>query len=131
MQRTMLKGKIHRATVTDSNLDYEGSVAIDSLLMEASGLREFEQVHIYNIANGNRFTTYVIMAPEGTGTISINGAAAHMASSGDLVIIASYSVMDESELGAYAPKLVYVDGTNSIKEISGHLAGSAGPASPV
>lgn len=126
MQRTMLKGKIHRATVTDSNLDYEGSVAIDSLLMEASGLQEFEQVHIYNIANGNRFTTYVITAPEGTGTISINGAAAHKASTGDLVIIASYSVLDESELGSYAPKLVYVDGANSIKEISGHLAATAG-----
>lgn len=126
MQRTMLKGKIHRATVTDSNLDYEGSVAIDSLLMEASGLQEFEQVHIYNIANGNRFTTYVITAPEGTGTISINGAAAHKASSGDLVIIASYSVMEESELASYAPKLVYVDGANSIKEISGHLAATAG-----
>ncbi len=124
MQRTMLKGKIHRATVTDSNLDYEGSVAIDSELMEASGLTEFEQVHIYNIANGNRFTTYVITAPAGTGTISINGAAAHMAQSGDLVIIASYSVMEESELEGYAPKLVYVDGANSIKEISGHLAGS-------
>jgi aspartate 1-decarboxylase len=122
----MLKGKIHRATVTDSNLDYEGSVAIDSLLMEASGLQEFEQVHIYNIANGNRFTTYVITAPEGTGTISINGAAAHKASTGDLVIIASYSVLDESELSSYAPKLVYVDGANSIKEISGHLAATAG-----
>jgi aspartate 1-decarboxylase len=118
----MLKGKIHRATVTDSNKDYEGSVAIDEALMEASGIREFEQVDIYNITNGNRFTTYAIKG--GGGEISINGAAAHMAARGDLVIIASYYALDESEAAGHKPHLVYVDGTNAITKVSGTLAGS-------
>jgi aspartate 1-decarboxylase len=118
----MLKGKIHRAIVTDSNLDYEGSVAIDEVLMEASGIREFEQVQIYNITNGSRFTTYAIKGER--GAISINGAAAHMAAKGDVVIIASYSVLDESEVEAHSPMLVYVDGENVITKVSGRLAGS-------
>ncbi len=122
MQRIMLKGKIHRATVTDSNKDYEGSVAIDEALMEASGVREFEQVQIYNITNGSRFTTYVIRG--GSGAISINGAAAHMAARGDLVIIASYYALDESEAAGHTPRLVYVDETNAITKVSGTLAGS-------
>ncbi len=122
MQRVMLKGKIHRATVTDADLDYEGSVAIDEVLMEASGIREFEQVQIYNITNGNRFTTYAIKG--GGGAISINGAAAHMAAKGDVVIIASYYVLDESEVGEHSPRLVYVDGRNAITKVSGRLAGS-------
>ncbi len=122
MQRIMLKGKIHRATVTDSNKDYEGSVAIDEALMEASGIREFEQVQIYNITNGSRFTTYAIKG--GSGAISLNGAAAHMAARGDLVIIASYYVLDESEAAGHTPRLVYVDGTNAIIKVSGTLAGS-------
>jgi aspartate 1-decarboxylase len=118
----MLKGKIHRATVTDSNKDYEGSVAIDEVLMEASGVLEFEQVQIYNVTNGNRFTTYVIKGS--AGEISINGAAAHMADRGDLVIIASYYALDESEAAGHAPRLVYVDGSNAITKVSGGLAGS-------
>lgn len=89
----MLKSKIHRATVTDANVNYEGSVAIDESLMEAAGIYPFEQVHIYNINNGNRLTTYAIKAERGTGTISINGAAARLAEKGDLVIIASYSAL--------------------------------------
>ena len=93
MQRMMLKSKIHRATVTDANVNYEGSVAIDESLMEAAGIYPFEQVHIYNINNGNRLTTYAIKAERGTGTISINGAAARLAEKGDLVIIASYSAL--------------------------------------
>ena len=118
----MLKGKIHRATVTDSNKDYEGSVAIDEALMEVSGIREFEQVQIYNITNGNRLTTYAIKGKD--GDISINGAAANMAAKGDLVIIACYYALDESEVAEHEPRLVYVDGANAITKVSGTLAGS-------
>ncbi len=122
MQRLMLKSKIHRATVTDANLDYEGSVAIDEALMEAAGIYEFEQVQIYDIANGNRLTTYAIKGERGSGIISINGAAAHLAKKGDLVIIASYSVFEEAEAKKHAPVLVYVDGNNSIRKISAELS---------
>jgi len=122
MQRIMLKGKIHRATVTDSNPDYEGSVAIDSALLEASGIYPFEQVQIYNITNGKRLTTYAIEAPRGSGTISVNGAAAHLAARGDMVIIACYAGLDESEAMGHSPALVYVDELNNIKRISGGLA---------
>ncbi len=122
MQRIMLKGKIHRATVTDSNKDYEGSVAIDEALMEVSGIREFEQVHIYNVTNGNRLTTYAIKGRR--GEISINGAAANMAAKGDLVIIACYYALDEHEVAGHEPSLVYVDETNAITKVSGTLAGS-------
>lgn len=119
MQRIMLKGKIHRATVTDSNKDYEGSVAIDEALMEVAGIREFEQVHIYNITNGSRLTTYAIKGRR--GDISINGAAANMAAKGDLVIIACYYALDESEVAKHEPSLVYVDETNAITKVSGTL----------
>src|SRR4030065_943004 len=97
MQRVMLKSKIHRATVTDANLDYEGSVAIDERRMGAAGIYEFEQVHIYDINNGSRLTTYAIKGERGSGVISIKGAAAHLAKKGDLVIIATYSVLDDGE----------------------------------
>ncbi len=120
----MLKSKIHRATVTDANVNYEGSVAIDESLMEAAGIYPFEQVHIYNINNGNRLTTYAIKAERGTGTISINGAAARLAEKGDLVIIASYSALEESEAVSHVPVLVYVDIVNSIKRVSKELAHS-------
>jgi aspartate 1-decarboxylase len=119
----MLKSKIHRATVTDANVDYEGSVAIDTDLMEAAGIYPFEQVHIYNVANGNRLTTYAIEGEKGSGTISINGAAAHLAGRGDLVIIASFVALDEEEARAHRPVLVYVNGENAIREISAELAG--------
>ena len=122
MQRVMLKSKLHRVTVTDANLDYEGSVAIDEALMEAAGIYEFEQVQIYDINNGNRLTTYAIKGERGSGVISINGAAAHLAKKGDLVIIATYSVLEESEAQSHCPVLVYVDGKNSIKKISSKLA---------
>ena len=122
MQRLMLKSKIHRATVTDANIDYEGSVAIDEALMEAAGIYEFEQVQIYDIANGNRLTTYAIKGERGSGVISINGAAAHLARKGDLVIIATYSVLEEAEAAKHAPGLVYVDEKNSIKKISANLS---------
>lgn len=123
MQRIMLKSKIHRATVTDANVDYEGSIAVDETLLEAAGIYEFEQVQVYNINNGNRFTTYAIKAERGSGVISINGAAARLARKGDLVIIASYSVLEESEVKGHRPSLVYVDSVNSIRKVSGTLAG--------
>lgn len=118
----MLKSKLHRVTVTDANLGYEGSVAIDETLMEAAGIYPFEQVQIYDITNGNRLTTYAIKAERGSGTISVNGAAAHLARKGDLVIIASYSVMEDTDAARHAPVLVYVDKDNAIKKISSELA---------
>ena len=117
MQRIMLKSKIHRAKVTDSNLGYEGSVAIDASLMETSGIIPFEKVEIYNVTNGNRFETYAIEAPKGSGNVIINGAAAHLAKKDDIIIIASYSVMEDQEAKAHHPVLVYVDEKNMVREV--------------
>lgn len=116
MQRTMLKSKLHRATVTHSELHYEGSCAIDETLLDAANIDEFEQIQIYNVTNGERFTTYAIRAARGSGIISVNGAAAHKADPGDLVIIATYAVYNELELARYAPELVYVDADNRIMD---------------
>jgi len=110
----MLKCKLHRASVTHSELDYEGSCAIDGQLLDASGIREYEQIHIYNITNGERFVTYAIRAEDGSGVISINGAAAHLANPGDLVIIAAYTGLSQQELATYKPTLIYVDENNRI-----------------
>jgi aspartate 1-decarboxylase len=115
MQRTMLKSKIHRVTVTHSELNYEGSCAIDEDLLEAADIREYQQIEIYNVSNGERFTTYAIRAERASGTISVNGAAARKAAVGDILIIASYAVYNEIELQRYAPDLVYVDARNRIK----------------
>ena len=120
MQRTLLKSKIHRAKVTDANVDYEGSITIDRHLMDLADLKEYEQVDIYNITNGNRFTTYVIEGERNSGDICINGAAAHLASAGDLVIIANYAVYDQIDVKSHKPKLIYVDDRNSVKEITDH-----------
>ncbi len=117
MLRRILQGKIHRCTVTGADLHYEGSVSIDPILLEASGIRPYEEVKIYNITNGERFDTYTILGEKGTGEIRINGAAAHKASEGDIVIICSYVLMDEREVETWKPNLVYVDGANRIKEI--------------
>jgi len=114
MNITMLKSKIHRATVTHAELHYEGSCAIDTDLLEAANILPFEQLHIYNVNNGERFTTYAIEAPRGSGTIGVNGAAAHKASSGDLLIICTYAEMDAAQAGAFRPELVYVDAANVI-----------------
>jgi aspartate 1-decarboxylase len=116
MQRTMLKSKLHRATVTHSELHYEGSCAIDETLLDAANIHEYEQIQIYNITNGERFTTYAIRAARDSGIISVNGAAAHKANPGDLVIIATYAVYNELELTRYAPELVYVDADNRIMD---------------
>lgn len=118
MQRIMLKSKIHRATVTDANIDYEGSITLDEELMEAAALLPFEQVHIYNITNGERFRTYIIKGGRGKGDVCVNGAAAHLAKKGHIIIIASYAGMDEKEAAVHQPVLVYVDDENSIKDIA-------------
>jgi aspartate 1-decarboxylase len=110
----MLKAKLHQARVTHSELEYEGSCAIDGKLLDAAGIREYEQIQIYNLANGNRFTTYAIRGEDGSGMISVNGAAAHMASPGDRVIICTYVQLDEKELTKFKPTLVYLDEQNSI-----------------
>ncbi|MHB1187672.1 aspartate 1-decarboxylase [Thiobacillus sp.] len=114
MQRTMLKSKLHRATVTHSELHYEGSCAIDETLLDAANIHEYEQIQIYNVTNGERFTTYAIRAARDSGIVSVNGAAAHKANPGDLVIIATYAVYNELELVRYAPELVYVGEDNRI-----------------
>jgi len=114
MQRTMLRSKLHRVHVTHSELNYEGSCAIDETLLKAADIREYQQIDIYNITNGERFTTYAIRAQRNSGTISINGAAAHKANPGDLLIIASYAAYTELELEKFKPLLVYVDVDNRI-----------------
>lgn len=123
MKLTMLKSKLHRATVTHAELDYEGSCAIDQDLMDAANILPFEQLHIYNVANGERFTTYAITAPRASGTIGVNGAAAHKASPGDLLIICTYAELEAREAEHFKPALVYVDEENRISHTShGHLA---------
>ena len=112
MHLSLLKAKIHRASVTHAELHYEGSCAIDGLLLNASGIREYEQIHIYNVNNGQRFVTYAIRADEGSGIISVNGAAAHRAAPGDIVIICAYAQLSEPEAAHFKPTLVYVDAKN-------------------
>jgi aspartate 1-decarboxylase len=114
MQRIMLKSKLHRVHVTHAELHYEGSCAIDDDLLDAADIREYQQIDIYNITNGERFTTYAIRAQRGSGIISVNGAAAHKANPGDILIIASYAMYNEIELQKYHPLLVYVDEYNRI-----------------
>jgi aspartate 1-decarboxylase len=118
MQLNMLKAKLHRARVTHSELDYEGSCAIDSKILDFSGIREYEQIHIYNINNGQRFTTYAIRAEANSGVFSINGAAARLACPGDLIIICAFASFDEHELQNYKPTLVYFDAANKISHSS-------------
>ncbi|MEK9771659.1 MAG: aspartate 1-decarboxylase [Nitrosomonadales bacterium] len=114
MLRKMLKSKLHRVTVTHAELEYEGSCAIDISLLKEAKIEEYEQISIYNITNGERFETYAIAAEENSGIISINGAAAHKANPGDMLIIATYSDYNELELKNYAPQLVYVNNKNKI-----------------
>ena len=111
---TLLKCKLHHARVTHSELEYEGSCAIDAGLLEAAGIREYEQIHIYNLNNGERFTTYAIRAEQGSGIISINGAAAHKAEPGDRVIICTYATLSEQEAVSFKPTLVYLDADNRV-----------------
>lgn len=114
MQRTMLKSKLHRVTVTQAELHYEGSCAIDEHLMDAADIKEYQQIEIYNVTNGERFSTYAIRAERNSGTISVNGAAARKAAPGDLLIICTYAAFSEIELAKHEPDLVYVDAKNRI-----------------
>lgn len=114
MRRRMFLGKIHRATVTHADLEYEGSVTIDEGLMEAAGMLEHEEVHILNVTRGSRLITYTLKGPRGSGVICINGAAAHLNSPGDMVILATYGEMENDEAKAHLPKVVLVDGKNRI-----------------
>lgn len=114
MQLTLLKCKLHRACVTHSEVDYEGSCAIDEDLLALAGIREYEQIQIYNVANGERFTTYAIRAQSGSRVISVNGAAAHKASPGDRIIICAYATMTEAEAARFEPSLVYLDEANRV-----------------
>lgn len=125
MQRTMLKSKLHRVHVTHSELDYEGSCAIDESLLEAADILEYEQISIYNVTNGERFSTYAIRAERGSGVISVNGAAAHKANPNDILIIASYANYAELSLNQYSPQLVYVDDRNRIQSQRNHIPAQA------
>ncbi|OIV37334.1 aspartate 1-decarboxylase [Mangrovactinospora gilvigrisea] len=125
MLRTMLKSKIHRATVTQADLHYVGSVTVDAGLMEAADLLPGELVHVLDITNGARLETYVIEGPRGSGVIGINGAAARLVQPGDLVILCAYAQMDDAEARTYAPRVVHVDAANGV------LGAGANPAEPV
>jgi len=114
MQLTMLKCKLHRARVTHAELDYEGSCAIDGRLLDLAGIHEYEQIQIYNVGNGERFTTYAIRAENGSGVISVNGAAAHKARVGDRVIICAYAEVEAAAAKVHKPKLVYLDEANRV-----------------
>lgn len=116
MFRKLLKSKIHRATITRSDLNYEGSIAVDEDLLEAADIQPFEAVHVWNVTNGSRLQTYAIPVNRQTGEICLNGAAARLAQAGDVVIIASFAWMDEKDAANSSPKLVFVDGKNHIVE---------------
>ena len=133
MHRQMLKSKIHRATVTGCDLDYVGSVTVDRDLLDSADILVNELVHVWNITNGSRFVTYAIEGERGRGDIQINGAAAHLANEGDLVIIATYADYDERELETYAPVVVHVDERNRMRHVDSHpeILLAAGPDGPV
>lgn len=115
MQITMLKAKLHRATVTHSELGYEGSCAIDGNLLDLSGIREYEQIQIYNVNNGARFTTYAIRAEAGSGLFSVNGAAARLACPGDLIIVCAFAIVDQKEAESHKPTLIYFNEKNEVQ----------------
>ena len=114
MKIELLKSKIHRATVTDANLDYIGSLTLDPILMQEANLNEYEKIHVLNITNGNRLVTYIIKGEKGSGEVCINGAAAHLVSKGDLVIIAAYCSVSEDEARSFQPTVVHVDNKNNV-----------------
>lgn len=121
MLSTMLQAKLHQARVTDVELEYEGSCAIDGHLLNTAGIREYQQIHIYNMNNGERFITYAIRAEDNSGIISINGAAAHKASRGDRIIICCYAELNSAELLNFKPTLVYLDERNRITRTSDNI----------
>ena len=121
MEITVLKAKLHQACVTHSELEYDGSWAIDGALLDKAGIHEYEQIDIYNITNGERFTTYAIRAEDNSRIISVNGAAAHKAAPGDRVIICAYGRINESEMSKFKPTLIYLDTENNIQRIKDHI----------
>lgn len=123
MLLTMLKGKIHRATVTDANLAYEGSVTVDPVLLDASGILPHEAVDILDVTNGARITTYALVGTPGSGMVCVNGAAAHLVHKGDLVILCAYAQMEPAEAKVFEPKVVLVNEKNGIKQVSRYRAG--------
>jgi aspartate 1-decarboxylase len=122
MNRTMLKSKIHRCRITDSDLHYVGSITVDEDLLEAADIREHEQVHVVDVDNGARFETYTIAGQRGSGEIKVNGAAARLVHTGDTVIVISYASYDEAELDTYEPRVVHVDADNSIVTVDDAVA---------
>ncbi|MDI6777330.1 MAG: aspartate 1-decarboxylase [Syntrophales bacterium] len=116
MQRIMLKSKLHRATVTDANIDYEGSITIDESLMEAADILPYEKVDIYNVSNGERFSTYTMKGKRNSGIICLNGAAARKVSKGDSIIIVSYVLVDDDAVKEWSPKCILLDDKNRIKD---------------
>ena len=125
MRRTFFKAKIHRATVTHADLDYEGSVTIDEALMDAAGIWDFEAIHIWNVTRGTRLQTYALKGPRGSGVVCVNGAAAHLNRPGDLVILATFAELEEAEARAFKPTVVLVDRQNRV--VSSGVAEIAGP----
>jgi aspartate 1-decarboxylase len=123
MVRTLLKSKLHRVTVTQTELHYEGSCAVDEALLEAADLVEYERVDIYNVNTGQRFSTYVVKAPRGSGTICVMGAAARLASVGDRLIVAAYATFEEKDVAGFKPRVVRVDEKNHILEVKSASAG--------
>ena len=127
MQREVLRGKIHRATVTEANLEYEGSLTVDVELMEAAGLAPYERIDVYDVTNGSRFSTYLIEGPRHSGVICVNGAAAHLARAGDRIIITGYGLATEAEIRGHRPRVVLVDERNRIRQILHESAGALVP----
>jgi aspartate 1-decarboxylase len=127
MRRRMFLAKIHRARVTQADLDYEGSITIDQDLLDAAGILEHEEVQIWNVTNGNRLATYALEGPRGSGVVCINGAAAHLVQPGDLVILATFGELDDQEVAAHEPRVVFVDDLN---RITGMGAERPGPMLP-
>jgi aspartate 1-decarboxylase len=129
MKRRMFLGKIHRARITQADLHYEGSVTIDGTLLDAAGMLEHEEVHVWNVTRGTRLVTYTLRGPEGSGTICINGAAAHHNQPGDLVILATFGELDDAEARRHVPSVVFVDAQNRIAEIGAERPGPQAPRS--
>ncbi len=123
MRRSMLKSKIHRATVTQADINYEGSVTLDAGLLEAADILPFEEVHVWNVTRGTRLRTYAMVGERGSGVVCINGAAAHLAQPGDLVIIATFAEMEDAEARYHRPRVLFVDSRNRLRARTDEIAG--------
>lgn len=119
MRRSMMKSKLHRATVTETNVDYEGSLTIDTDLLEAADILAHEQVHVWDVTNGARLITYALPGPRGSGVMCVNGAGAHLINTGDIIIIATYAEFEDAEARAHIPRVVFLEGGNVVKGTTG------------